>query len=38
MEVYPAAVRRWIARRGGLNQRMMYLSGRELASMYPVCH
>src|SRR3954449_3659063 len=32
MEVYPAAVRRWIARRGGLNQRMMYLSGRELAS------
>lgn len=38
MEVYPKAVRRWIARRGGLNQRMMYLSGRELASMYPVCH
>jgi hypothetical protein len=37
MDVYPQAVRKWIARRGGLNQRMMYLSGRELASMYPVC-
>jgi hypothetical protein len=37
MDVYPQAVRRWIARRGGLNQRMMYLSGRELASMYPIC-
>jgi hypothetical protein len=38
MEVYPKAVRRWIARKGGLNQKMMYLYGRELASMYPVCH
>jgi hypothetical protein len=37
MDVYPQPVRRWIARRGGLNQRMMYLSGRELASMYPIC-
>src|SRR5215204_1572565 len=37
MDVYPQPVRRWIARKGGLNQRMMFLAGRELASMYPVC-
>jgi hypothetical protein len=37
MDVYPQPVRRWIARRGGLNQRMLYLTGRELASMYPIC-
>src|ERR1043165_9050600 len=35
MDNYPAPVKRWIARQGGLSQRMMYLSGRELASMYP---
>jgi hypothetical protein len=38
MDVYPQQVRRWIARRGGLTSRMMYLTGRELASMYPICH
>ena len=27
----------WIARRGGLSPHMMYLSGRELVSMYPAC-
>jgi hypothetical protein len=37
MDVYPQSVRKWIARRGGLNQRMMFLAGRELASMYPIC-
>jgi hypothetical protein len=37
MEVYPQPVRNWIARRGGLSPHMMYLSGRELASMYPAC-
>jgi hypothetical protein len=37
MEVYPQQVRNWIARRGGLSPRMMYLSGRELSSMYPAC-
>ena len=37
MDVYPQSVRRWIARKGGLNQRMMFLAGRELASMYPIC-
>src|ERR1700730_2366516 len=37
MTVYPQQVRNWIARRGGLSPRMMYLSGRELSSMYPAC-
>jgi hypothetical protein len=37
MDNYPQQVREWIARRGGLSPRMMYLSGRELASMYPTC-
>jgi hypothetical protein len=37
MDVYPQHVRSWIARRGGLSHRMMYLSGRELAAMYPSC-
>jgi len=30
-------VRLWIKERGGLSPRMMYLSGRELASMYQTC-
>src|SRR5215468_12564408 len=38
MDVYPAQVKRWIASKGGLSQRMVYLHGRELASMYPTCH
>ena len=37
MTVYPQQVRNWIARRGGLSPHMMYLTGRELASMYPAC-
>jgi hypothetical protein len=37
MAVYPQEVRQWIARKGGLSPRMMYLAGRELASMYPTC-
>jgi hypothetical protein len=37
MEIYPQHVRQWIARRGGLKQHMVYLSGRELASMYRSC-
>jgi hypothetical protein len=37
MDVYPQQVRKWIARRGGLSHRMMYLAGRELASMYAAC-
>src|SRR5499426_4532932 len=30
MEVYPQHVRQWINRRGGLKQRMVFLTGREL--------
>jgi hypothetical protein len=37
MDNYPQEVRDWIARRGGLSPRMIFLSGRELASMYPTC-
>jgi hypothetical protein len=38
MAVYPQHVKRWINRRGGLTREMKYLSGRELASMYPTCN
>ena len=34
---YPAPVRRWIARRGGLTSRLLLLRGRELAAIYPRC-
>jgi hypothetical protein len=37
MDVYPARVRNWIRRRGGLSRRMIYLQGRELAAIYPRC-
>jgi hypothetical protein len=37
MDNYPQQVRDWIARRGGLSPKMIYLTGRELASMYPTC-
>jgi len=37
MSSYPAQVRDWIYRRGGLSPNLMYLTGRELASMYPAC-
>jgi hypothetical protein len=37
MDMYPEHVRSWIARRGGLSPRMMFLSGRELAAMYQTC-
>jgi hypothetical protein len=36
-DIYPARVRSWIARRGGLSPQMKYLRGRELAAMYPMC-
>jgi hypothetical protein len=38
LATYPARVRRWIARRGGLSRRLIYLGGRELRSMYHICH
>jgi hypothetical protein len=37
MSAYPQPVRDWIARRGGLSPHLIYLTGDELASMYPVC-
>jgi hypothetical protein len=37
MDIYPEHVRTWIARKGGLSPRMMFLTGRELAAMYNAC-
>ncbi len=37
LEAYPAAVRGWIRRRGGLTSRLLLLRGRELAAIYPTC-
>jgi hypothetical protein len=34
---YPAAVRSWISRHGGLTSRPIFLRGRELAALYPRC-
>ena len=36
-EVYPSHIRNWIKRKGGLTPRMIFLKGKELAAMYPVC-
>ena len=36
-DVYPSRVRSWLLKRGGLKPRMVYLHGRELASMYTTC-
>jgi hypothetical protein len=38
MDIYPQHVRSWISRRGGLSPKMMILTGRELAAMYPTCN
>jgi hypothetical protein len=35
---YPADVRKWIIQHGGLHTQIIYLSGPELAAMYPSCH
>jgi hypothetical protein len=37
LEAYPAAVRGWIRRRGGLTSHLLLLRGRELAAIYPAC-
>lgn len=37
MRVYPPQVRSWISQRGGLSRKMIFLTGRELASMYRRC-
>src|SRR5712672_239337 len=37
LEAYPAAVRDWIRRRGGLTSHLLVLRGRQLAAIYPSC-
>ncbi|HEY3796337.1 MAG TPA: hypothetical protein VGM09_31320 [Bradyrhizobium sp.] len=37
LEAYPAPVRDWIRRRGGLSSRLLLLRGRDLAAIYPRC-
>jgi hypothetical protein len=36
--MYPAPVRKWISARGGLTQRMIFLRGKQLQSMYKPCY
>lgn len=35
--IYPAGVRAWIKKRGGLTQKVIYLRGKELSALYPRC-
>jgi hypothetical protein len=37
LEAYPAAVRGWIRRHGGLTSHLLLLRGRQLAAIYPAC-
>ncbi len=37
LEAYPAGVRNWIIRRGGLTSHLLLLRGRELTALYPRC-
>jgi hypothetical protein len=37
LEAYPAGVRNWIRRRGGLTSRLLLLRGRDLAAIYRSC-
>jgi hypothetical protein len=37
LQAYPAAVRSWISRRGGLTARLLLLRGRDLAAIYRRC-
>ena len=37
LQAYPGPVRDWISRRGGLTSRLLLLTGRALAAMYPRC-
>ncbi|NVN88190.1 MAG: hypothetical protein HXX15_19080 [Rhodopseudomonas sp.] len=36
--MYPTPIRRWIAQRGGLTPRMIFLRGRALMGMYKPCY
>ncbi|HVV60385.1 MAG TPA: hypothetical protein VHD14_01370 [Pseudolabrys sp.] len=35
--LYPMSVRHWINRHGGLSRKMIYLQGRDLANVVPMC-
>ena len=37
MQVYPAAIRGWIARHGGLTPKLIMLRGHELTALYNTC-
>ena len=37
LQAYPARVRDWIRRHGGLTSHVLLLRGRELAALYPTC-
>ena len=37
MRLYPAQIRDWIQRQGGLTPRIIALRGRELAALYDTC-
>src|SRR4051794_22467954 len=37
LAAYPAPIRSWIQRHGGLTSRLLLLRGRELARIYPAC-
>jgi hypothetical protein len=37
MRIYPAAIRGWIARHGGLTPHLIQMRGRELSSLYNNC-
>jgi hypothetical protein len=37
LQAYPAGVRDWILRHGGLTSRLLLLRGRELAALYRTC-
>ena len=37
LQAYPAGVRDWIRRHGGLTSHVLLLRGRELAALYPTC-
>jgi hypothetical protein len=37
LDVYPPELRKWIAQRGGLSSKMIFLYGRELAGIVPPC-
>jgi hypothetical protein len=36
--MYPAPVKRWIAARGGLTPKMIFLRGKALQAMYKPCY